>query len=62
MNKRCVKYRDSYLDPNSKAYELYHSKDPKDRKELDKLIKLCDAKSIALENGDMERYHDLRNK
>lgn len=40
MNKKCIKYKDCYLDPNSKCYELYHSKN---FKELDKLIKKLDV-------------------
>lgn len=39
MNRKCIKYKDVYLDPNSKCYELYQNKN---FKELDKLIKDLD--------------------
>lgn len=39
MNRKCIKYKDVYLDPNSKGYELHKDKN---LKELDKLIKKLD--------------------
>ena len=48
MNKRAVKYKDSWLDPNSRAYQLHQEKK---FKELDQHIKECNARAAALEKG-----------
>lgn len=45
MNTRAVKYKDSWLDPNSQCYKLYQDKK---FKELDNLLKELDAKEKAL--------------
>lgn len=42
MNSRAVKYRDTYLFPNSQAYELYHDKADVGHKKLDKHLKQVD--------------------
>jgi hypothetical protein len=54
MNRRAVVYKGTYLDPNSKAYELYHDKNR--RKELDAHMKKLDQKAEALDRGDTAAY------
>lgn len=53
MYRNAVRYKDgSWLAPGSHAFELYHSKDPKARQELDKHIKKLDAdERILLTKG-----------
>ena len=54
MNRRAVQYKGSWLDPNSKAYQLFQ-----DRKmrELDEHLAKTDRRAKALERGDMAEYH-----
>ena len=49
MYRDAVRYKDgSWLAPGSRAFELYHSKDPKARQELDKHLKQLDANERTL--------------
>ncbi len=45
MHKKAVKYKDCWLDPNSRAYELLRDKK---LKELDRHMKEVDEKDRAL--------------
>lgn len=52
MYKDAVLYRNIYLAPGSKAFELYHSKKPEDKKKLDQLLREVDSNEKAL----LDRY------
>jgi hypothetical protein len=51
MYRNAVKFKDSWLAPGSQCFELYHSKDPKARQQLEKLMKELDAKDKLLTQG-----------
>lgn len=48
MYKNAVEYRGVWLAPGSQAFELYHSKDPKARQQLDALMKEVDEREKRL--------------
>lgn len=49
MYRDAVRYKDgSWLAPGSKAMELYQSKEPKAKQELEKHIKAMDVKEREL--------------
>jgi hypothetical protein len=48
MYKNAVPYKGTMLAPGSRAFELYHSKDPKAKQELDKHLKELDANYAKL--------------
>jgi hypothetical protein len=50
--KGAVFYKNTWLLPNSEAYQLYHSKDEKARQKLDKHLKDLDVKQKEL----LQRY------
>lgn len=45
MYKNAVEFKGVWLAPGSQGFELYHSKDPKAKQQLEKLIKEVAAKS-----------------
>ena len=58
MNRKAVQYKGTWLDPNSKAFELYH--DPKRRKEFEEHVQKLDKKAEALDGGDTAAYASIQ--
>ena len=58
MNRKAVQYKETWLDPNSKAFELYH--DPKRRKEFEEHVRKLDKKAEALDRGDTAAYASIQ--
>ena len=51
MYRNAVEHKGIWLAPGSQAFELYHSKDPKARQQLDKLLKGVDERDRLLTQG-----------
>ena len=49
MYKNAVRYNDTMLAPGSTAFELFHSKNPDDKKKLAQHMKELDRKELQLQ-------------